>query len=877
MPNFVIPRMRILRALFLLVLFSATTVAWATHNRAGEIIVCYEGGTTYRITIITHTKLSAPADRPELVLDYGDGEIDTIPRSSISDDPSRDLRRSEYVVLHNYPNLGEYTLSFDDQNRNGGVVNVPNSIAQSFCVKTRLVVGAATGNNCSVRFLNSPIQDACVNQLWIHNPAAFDADGDSLSYEPAICLGLGCQPIAGYSYPTPNYAIDPTTGTITWNTPTVGGEYNIAFIVREWRRVNGIYVNVGWVTRDMQITVVPCSNRPPTVSPLPDTCVVAGTILTFPVQATDPDVGQVVGLTAQGQPFVVASSPASFPSPPPAQTVNSTFTWVTNCSHVRAQPYQVVFNATDNGQPVQLQGVGTMSIRVIAPPPLDPSATPSGNAIQLSWQPSVCSNAIGYRIYRRSGLFGFVPGYCETGVPGYTGYVQVGGTSGVNNAGYLDEGDLIFGNQYCYMVVAEFPDGSLSIASEEFCAILDRQVPVITHVSVGSTDVTTGRDTVRWSNAYDLDTIARPGPYQFRLYRGTGFTTATELIWTSSLHPFLAHPDTSFLDQGIDTENEAHVYRVEFLGNNGNDVIGSGNVASSIFISTLPADQQLTVQWALNTPWVNSLYEVFRFDGTQWVLVGTSTTTSYIDTGLENGTEYCYYVRSTGAYSDPAIVAPLINYSQEVCGIPRDITPPCVPTLVLDNDCELPLNTLTWTNPAMECGDLDTDGYSIWFADSLGGSFALLATIDGAANTTYTHSNGSSVAGCYAISAIDTLGNESARSIQVCGDNCPDYTLPNVFTPNGDGSNDVFGPFLPYRGVDRVEMEIFNRWGQLVFNTQDPDINWRGTYKEGNEPVPDGVYFYICTVVFARLSGEERIVLKGSIQLLGSSSQPRVN
>jgi gliding motility-associated-like protein len=866
-----------LRLFLLFAAFAASAVAWATHNRAGEIIVCHEAGSVYRVTIITHTKLSAPADRPELVIDFGDGEIDTIPRSAIQDDPSRDLRRSEYIVLHSYPNLGVYTLSFDDQNRNAGVVNVPNSIAQSFCVKTRLVIGAATGNNCSVRFLRSPIQDACVNRLWIHNPAAVDADGDSLSYEPAVCLGLGCLPIGGYSFPTPNYNIDPTTGTITWNAPSVTGEYNIAFIVREWRRVNGVYVNVGWVTRDMQITVVPCDNQPPVISNVPDTCVVAGTILSFNVQASDPDVGQQVTLTAQGQPFVVPSSPAIFPPPSPAPSVTGTFTWVTNCSHVRTQSYQVVFSAQDNGQPVQLQNVSTMNIRVVAPPPLDPTATPSGNAIQLNWSPSICSNAEGYRIYRRSGLYGYVPDNCETGVPAYTGYTLIGSVQGVGNANYLDEGDLVVGNQYCYMVVAYFTEGSESIASEEFCAILDRQVPVITHVSVGTTDVTTGRDTIRWSNAYDLDTLARPGPYQFKLYRGNGFNVADELIWTSAFHPFLAHPDTSYLDLDLDTRTQAHAYRVEFLGNNGADAIGSSNVASSVFINTLPADEQLIVQWSLNTPWVNSLYEVFRFDGTDWVLVGTSTTDSYTDTGLENGVEYCYYVRSTGAYSDPAIVAPLINYSQEVCGVPEDRTPPCTPTLAIDNDCEQPLNTLTWTNPAVECGDLDTYGYSVWFADSLGGEFELIATIVGAENTFFEHINGTSVAGCYVVTAVDSLGNESPFSTEVCGDNCPEYRLPNVFTPNGDGQNDLFGPYLPYRGVNSIDLQIFNRWGQVVFETQDPDIDWKGTYLETNEPVPDGVYFYICNVIFSRLNGDEILVLKGHVQLLGSGIQPRAN
>lgn len=848
----------------------------ATHNRAGEIIVCQVSGFTYQATIITHTKLSAPADRPELVLDWGDGSpLDTIARTTIENFPDQDLRRNTYVATHLYAGPGVFTLQFDDQNRNGGVINVPNSIAQSFCVKTQLVVSPITGGNCSARFLNSPIQNACINQPWVHNPVAIDLDGDSLSYEPVVCLGLNCAPISGYSFPGPNYSIDPTSGTITWNAPTVAGEYNIAFIVREWRRVNGEWRNVGWVTRDMQVTVVPCSNIPPVITDVPDTCVTAGTFLSFAVQASDPNFGQQVILNALGQPFEVPSSPAVFNTPPPAQSVTGTFNWSTNCSHVRLQPYQVVFSARDNDE-VQLYDYSTMLITVVAPAPVDPSATPVGNTIELSWSPSPCTNATGYLIYRRSGLYGFTPDNCETGVPAYTGYSLIGSTTGVSSTSFVDNGDLVIGNQYCYMVVATFADGAQSYASVEFCTILDRQVPVMTHVSVGATDVAAGIDTVRWSNAFALDTVARPGPYQFRLYRGTGLNTANNLIWTSPLHPFLDHPDTSFLDNGLNTVLQPHVYRVELWGNNGADLVGSSSPASSVFISTVPNDEQLTVQWSLNTPWTNSLYEVYRDVGGTWTLIGTSTTGSYTDTGLENGATYCYLVKSIGAYSDPDITAPLINFSQEVCGSPVDLTPPCVPTATIDNSCDIPLNTLTWTNPANACGDQDTWYYNVYFTDPLGGSYRLIGTNIPVEDTVFTHADGLSVAGCYVVTAVDSVGNESAFSEPVCGDNaCAGYELPNVFTPNRDGQNDLFGPF-PYRGVKEIDLQVFNRWGQVVFTATDPDINWDGTHKDGGT-LPDGVYYYTCRVNFIRLTGEEVRMLTGYVHILGTGVNSTVD
>lgn len=870
-----------LRAFLFLVSLCWGALVSATHNRAGEIILCRVGetGFLYRITVITHTKLSAPADRPELEINYGDSPIwDTIARTNVQDFPAQDLRRSEYVTEHLYSGAGEFMIQIDDQNRNGGVINVPNSIAQSFSVKTLLRISPLTGGNCSARFLNSPIQDACLNQPWVHNPAAFDPDGDSLSFEPAVCLGRFGQPILGYTFPGPNYTVDPTTGTITWIAPALAGEYNIAFIVREWRKVNGIWREVGYVTRDMQITVVPCNNQPPVISARNDTCVVAGTFLSFNVRASDPNSTQAVQLEALGQPFTLATSPASFIAPSPGNPVNGVFNWNTHCAHVRSQPYMLVFNATDNWHPVQLQAYETMMVEVVGPAPQNPEATPVGNTIQLQWDQSVCGNVVRYLIYRRSGLYGYTPDHCELGVPSYTGYTLVGTNEGVMNTSYTDDDDLVIGNQYCYMVVAVFPDGAQSYASVEFCAILDRQVPVITKVSVGVTDVSIGVDTVEWSNAYDLDTTARPGPYRFELYRGTGLTTANELIWTSPTHPFLAHPDTSFIVAGLNTQAQPYVYRVELIGRADQaepEVIGSSSPASSVFISATPNDEQVTVAWSLNTPWTNSSYEVFRDNGGTWESIGTSTTTSFVDTGLVNGEEYCYLVVSTGAYSDASITAPLLNWSQEVCAVPVDLTPPCAPTVVLDNDCERPLNTLTWNNPNESCAE-DTEGYRVYFADSLGGAFVLIATIDGAENTLFTHVNGSSVAGCYQVTAVDTVGNESAFVQAVCGDNCPVYELPNIFTPNGDGKNDRFGPF-PYRGVDRIEIEVFNRWGDVVFRTNDPDIEWKGTHLDSNSPLPDGVYYYLCTVHFTRLSGQEVVQLKGYVHIQGSAVQGNMN
>ncbi|MBX7093075.1 MAG: PKD domain-containing protein [Flavobacteriales bacterium] len=71
-----------------------------------------------------------------------------------------------------------------------------------------------------------------------------------------------------------------------------------------------------------------------------------------------------------------------------------------------------------------------------------------------------------------------------------------------------------------------------------------------------------------------------------------------------------------------------------------------------------------------------------------------------------------------------------------------------------------------------------------------------------------------------------------------------DYILftPNTFTPNGDGKNDVFIPVGIGISMDEYEMLVFNRWGELIFETHNPNTGWDGTHK--GEPAKQDVYVW---------------------------------
>ena len=68
--------------------------------------------------------------------------------------------------------------------------------------------------------------------------------------------------------------------------------------------------------------------------------------------------------------------------------------------------------------------------------------------------------------------------------------------------------------------------------------------------------------------------------------------------------------------------------------------------------------------------------------------------------------------------------------------------------------------------------------------------------------------------------------------------------LPNAFSPNGDGINDLFKPKGNFFGVKDYELRIYNRWGAQIFETQDPDEGWNGRVLNVRNESPPGVYVY---------------------------------
>ncbi|MCS6990446.1 MAG: gliding motility-associated C-terminal domain-containing protein [Chitinophagales bacterium] len=121
---------------------------------------------------------------------------------------------------------------------------------------------------------------------------------------------------------------------------------------------------------------------------------------------------------------------------------------------------------------------------------------------------------------------------------------------------------------------------------------------------------------------------------------------------------------------------------------------------------------------------------------------------------------------------------------------------------------------------------------------------------------------------CYYVEAIDSLvfpdGSIDVvrrRSNVVCLDQPSQLYVPNAFAPGG--VNHEFKPLINAEAILSYRMMIFNRWGELIFSTNDPAQGWDGTY--GGSVMPQGAYAYIIELTDGQ---GKRVEAKGTVLLL---------
>ncbi|WP_162628208.1 T9SS type B sorting domain-containing protein [Arcticibacterium luteifluviistationis] len=733
------------------ILFFLANQAHATHIRAGEITAERISNTslTYRVTLTTYTDEvgGRSANEAQEDVDFYPGFVNNgvvsykVPRSQkVLISPT--TVRNTYVTTVTFPGPGLYKISCGIPNRNEATINLPQpSDDITFFVQTTLLINSAFGLNSTPVLLNIPVDSAAVGVKFIHNPGAFDIDGDSLSYKLAIPMedseqanGIG-GPIEGYVDPSlvgdapirneadtgpATFKIDARTGDLIWDAPQKIGQYNVAFTIEEWRKApDGTYARIGVIVRDMQIIVVETDNRRPELEVPNDFCVEAGDLIEFEVLGTDDDEDQSLKITTNGGVYnlgpggefkrFIADSAAkfNFPAGNNVSPVTGKFTWQTNCGHVREQSYDVLFKVEDSpGRFItQLVDIKTVKINVNPQRVKGLTGEETEDGVALRWQQyPECTGGGKLLVYRKDGCSGLNPGVCEQGMPDAWRYVKIG---------EVDLGDTTFidtnaenGQIYSYRLVAEVGvsqfNTMLSSPSTEFCigSELPKRVPVITHVDIQSTNNTNGEITVKWSKPIGLDTADFKGPYSYKIFRTEGLG-GDNFVEVTTINTTLGDAaDTLFFDTGLNTLDLVYKYKLAFYYE-ADKLMGEAPAATSVRLKGSPDDRQINLSWEANTPWSNDnqTHLVYREDkGNPGVfniiaeveVVGPNTYT-YTDKGedsfladgdqsivLENNIEYCYKVVTRGVYGNEASMFGILeNSSQEYCMSPADRTPPC--------------------------------------------------------------------------------------------------------------------------------------------------------------------------------------------------------
>jgi gliding motility-associated-like protein len=138
---------------------------------------------------------------------------------------------------------------------------------------------------------------------------------------------------------------------------------------------------------------------------------------------------------------------------------------------------------------------------------------------------------------------------------------------------------------------------------------------------------------------------------------------------------------------------------------------------------------------------------------------------------------------------------------------------------------------------------------------------------DGTTSTSNNPSHNYTAGGSYQVTLITQIPNSincidtlSAQTIDIITN--PELYIPNTFTPNGDGHNDVFRVRGPNFAI--YYFAVYNRWGELMYETTDPSQGWDGNYK--GKPSDPGVFGYYVKAKCGE--GSEEIFKKGNVTLI---------
>lgn len=459
-------------------------------------------------------------------------------------------------------------------------------------------------------------------------------------------------------------------------------------------------------------------------------------------------------------------------------------------------------------------------------------ATVNNNrVIDLNWKPSTDSAFVQYKVFRKD----------ET--PAGSTFTLVHASTNRNDSAFTDVSARVNQTPYTYLVVQK------NICNRESNLDLAFAHTNVFVNAAPSADVRKVGVDLKWTKYVGFLANTRGNTVaNYKVYRKELTSNNFTLVAT------LSGDDTSYTDKGLCTEN--YTYMVEAIAQNG--VISTSNWGTSraavfnyagnmeLMNATVTDNNKVALIWK-HAPIENAAtYQILRKDAISGNFLRIAeiraTDSTFVDqTADASVRSYSYQVRvvdNCGNISKTSNEANSIHLKMEI------------------NDFQVSLNwtaTQTWKN-----------GVKTYVVERWNPSTQKFDSIAATRGTSFNEdpSNLNLNAYEYRVRSIEMNGNEMfSTSNNVKSTLKPTIFIPTAFSPNGDYVNDVFKVVGMH--MTEMELEVYNRWGELVFRTNNINEGWDGTFNGGD--APEGSYV---VKVRATASNGEPIFKSGALALI---------
>lgn len=769
----------------------------------------------------------------------------------------------------------DWTFSWSDCCRNPLITNIPTPSSYGMYVEAHLDNTIATCDHAPT-FTTIPVPYICANQPFNYNQGAIDLDGDSLSYSMINPMDAGAVNVPYNSpfsatYPlsttSGNVIFDPLTGQLTF-TPDATQVTVLAIKVDEFR--NGVWI--GSTMRDIQLVVIACSNTPPLIlgggiqnqqggvnqgPTAVDIC--PGQSISWYVAVTDTNAGDTVYAYSN----IAAVIPGATFNIIGGDTVSAYFSWTPTVADTGF--YVFTYTVQDNACPIYGQQVFSFIVNV-------PASTSAGPDLSICYpQTNVQLHAVG------GTLFVWTPntGLSNDSIPDPI-------ASPTATTTYIVTSDL---SSSCHntdtIVVFVLPALQLNPTANPDTICSGTQVHLFSNISGG----TSGNYTVSWTSVPSGFTSSQTNPFvnptsttQYNLNVTSGQCAQSDstsvYVWPIPSSTFNASPQGVCIHQHTTIQytgdtGPGFLYNWNFsgatvvsgTGSGPYDIYWNGNGNKTVtVVVTDPFGCTSTTSITVTVyPDPVASFTASPLNGcdpldVQFANTSTGGATYVWDFGDQSATstqQNPNHIYNTGDFGITLIATSAQGCSDTVSTTSMvHVIPPPTASFTTDADptirYDLTQATFNFTNTSV-----NADTYLWLFGDNS-------TSTDFSPTHTYTDTGHFTVT----LIAYNAFCSDTFRFSYIVVHEFDQIFFPTAFTPNNDGNNDVFHE-LGLEGVTTLNYRIYNRWGQLVYETNDPAAGWDGKYKGADAEV--GVYVYYAK---AQMINGKIVEQKGNITLL---------